>query len=232
MAETISSFLIWYLVFVFSVTTHEFAHSLFAYWGGDLTAYEGGTMSLDPVPHMKRSPFGMVVVPILSFILGGSMIGWASAPVDPRWSQRFPRRSAAMSAAGPCANFILAAIAFFTMKLLVSKGVLVFSRALSMDAIVSAPDYGGLASTWGVVAMALSILLTLNILLGVLNLLPLPPLDGAFVLEGLFPKTVGPLLYRLRTNPMMMLLLMIVIFRGVNYIFTPVLALVLHLLMS
>ena len=72
----------WYVVFVFSVTCHEAAHAFAAMKLGDKTAYHGGQVTLDPTPHVRRSPFGMVVVPILSFLLGGWMIGWASAPYD------------------------------------------------------------------------------------------------------------------------------------------------------
>ena len=69
---------IWYLVFLFSTTCHEAAHALVAKLGGDTTAAEGGQVTLNPIPHIRRSPFGMVVVPILSFLVGGWMIGWAS----------------------------------------------------------------------------------------------------------------------------------------------------------
>jgi len=52
--------------------------------GGDHTAALGGQVSLDPVPHIRREPFGMVVFPILTYVMGGWMMGWASAPYDPR----------------------------------------------------------------------------------------------------------------------------------------------------
>jgi hypothetical protein len=88
-----ASFLIWYVVFVFSTTAHEAGHALVAYLGGDRTAYEGGQVTLDPMPHIRRSPFGMVVIPIITFLLsgGGYMFGFASAPYDAFWAQRNPR---------------------------------------------------------------------------------------------------------------------------------------------
>ena len=61
---------IWYIVFLFSTTCHEAAHALVAKMGGDLTAAEGGQVTLNPIPHIRRSPFGMVVVPIVSFAAG------------------------------------------------------------------------------------------------------------------------------------------------------------------
>src|SRR6202161_835307 len=107
---------IWYLVFLFSTTCHEAAHSLVAKCGGDMTAAEGGQVTLNPIPHIRRSPFGMVVVPILSFALGGWMIGWASAPFDPAWQQRYPRRSGWMALAGPAANFTLMLLAAIAIR--------------------------------------------------------------------------------------------------------------------
>src|SRR5208282_5331142 len=93
---------IWYVAFLFSTTCHEAAHAYVAKIGGDTTAALGGQVSLNPIPHIRRSPFGMVVFPILSFFLsGGGMIGWASAPYDPLWERRHPRRSAWMALAGP-----------------------------------------------------------------------------------------------------------------------------------
>src|SRR5205807_423080 len=62
-AEFLSLGLIWYVVFLFSTTCHEAAHALVAYLGGDSTAFEGGQVSLNPVPHMMREPFGMLLFP-------------------------------------------------------------------------------------------------------------------------------------------------------------------------
>src|SRR5690349_5892393 len=103
--------LIWYVVFLFSTTCHEASHSLAAKLGGDPTAFHGGQVTLNPAPHIRREPFGMVWAPLLSFVLGGWMIGWASAPYDPLWQERYPRRAALMSLAGPAANFALFIIA-------------------------------------------------------------------------------------------------------------------------
>src|SRR5580700_10994117 len=101
-----------YIVFLFSTTCHEASHALVAKLGGDSTAALGGQVSLNPIPHIRRSPFGMVVFPILSFFLfSGGMIGWASAPYDPLWERRHPRRSAWMALAGPAANFSLMLLA-------------------------------------------------------------------------------------------------------------------------
>src|SRR6266403_1728986 len=69
---------VWYVAFLFSTTCHEAAHALVAKLGGDETAASGGQVSLNPVPHIQREPWGMVVIPILSFIFTRGMIGRAS----------------------------------------------------------------------------------------------------------------------------------------------------------
>ena len=69
---------IWYFVFVVSVVLHEAAHAFAGYFFGDHTALHHGLTTLNPIPHIQRSPIGMVVVPLLSFVGAGWMIGWAS----------------------------------------------------------------------------------------------------------------------------------------------------------
>jgi hypothetical protein len=98
---------IWYIVFLFSTTCHEGAHALAAKLGGDNTAFAGGQVTLNPLPHIRRELFGLVLVPIVSYFLAGWMIGWASAPYDPAWQERYPRRAALMALAGPSANLAL-----------------------------------------------------------------------------------------------------------------------------
>src|ERR1700758_1261504 len=88
-----------YVVFLFSTTCHEASHALVAKLGGDSTAALGGQITLNPIPHIRRSFFGMVVFPIASFLLSGGMIGWASAPYDPLWERRHPRRAARIALA-------------------------------------------------------------------------------------------------------------------------------------
>ncbi|HUT29642.1 MAG TPA: site-2 protease family protein [Sedimentisphaerales bacterium] len=98
---------VWYVVLLVSFVFHEAAHGLAAMKLGDPTAYEHGQVTLDPLPHIRKEPFGMVVMPIISYVLAGWMIGWASTPYDPFWAQRHRRRAALMALAGPAANLIL-----------------------------------------------------------------------------------------------------------------------------
>src|SRR6202167_2674225 len=175
-----------YVVFLLSTTCHEASHSLVAKWGGDTTALEGGQVSLNPLPHIKREPFGMVIVPLLGIATGTGLIGWASAPYNPAWSQQHPKRAAWMSLAGPGANFSLALLAGIAMRIGLAMGV--FSPLEpSFAHIVGAASQDG--ATDGI-ATVLSIFFCLNILLGLFNLIPFPPLDGYGVL-GLFTTDCG-----------------------------------------
>ena len=102
--------LTWFVVFLFSTTLHEAGHAFAAWQLGDPTAYEGGQVSLNPLPHIQREPFGMVLVPLITFALNGWMMGWASAPYDPAWAHHYPKRAGVMALAGPAANLILVLI--------------------------------------------------------------------------------------------------------------------------
>jgi Zn-dependent protease len=221
MDVNIAHLLVWYLVFVFSTTCHEFAHSFAAYKGGDPTAYEGGQVSLDPLPHIQRSPFGMVIVPLISFVSAGWMIGWASAPYDAEWGKRHPLRYALMSLAGPATNLLLALIALGIMRLLLELGVFIVPHAVSFTQLVGLPVDDGSRTPLGALAMALSIMLNLNVLLGLFNLLPVPPLDGAGVLQGLAPRRTGPLYERMREIPMMSILGLLIAWQIFGYVADP-----------
>ncbi len=201
-SNSIVDFVTWYVIFVFSLTLHEGAHALVAFLGGDETAYRGGQVTLNPVPHIRREPFGTVIIPVLSFILSGWMMGWASAPYDPRWARRFPQRHAAMSAAGPLANFLLLAIAFIAIKILLAAGIFSIPAEISFTRMVQpAAGYeGGFFAK--PLATILSITLMLNFLLFLFNLIPLPPLDGSGILSGLFPRSIGRMVDWLQRDPM------------------------------
>jgi Zn-dependent protease len=165
---------IWYIVFLFSTTCHEGAHSLVAHRGGDPTAFHGGQVSLNPIPHIQREPMGTVVVPIVSYIFAHWMIGWASAPYDPAWQQRYPRRAAWMALAGPAANFTLVILSGVAIRVGIYLGYFRLPEYAGFTHLAEAasPGTAGLAVTF------LSILFVLNLLLGTFNLLPVPPLDG------------------------------------------------------
>ncbi|MDB6153663.1 MAG: Zn-dependent protease [Chthoniobacteraceae bacterium] len=173
------NFLMWYVVFVYSTVCHEAAHAWSALKLGDPTAYHGGQVSLDPTPHVRRELVGMVVVPILSFISAGWILGWASAPYDPQWAERHPRRAGWMALAGPVANLILLLLAALLIRVGMEWGAFVppSFRDWNISHITQATE----GRFFEFSATLLSIIFSLNLLLFTFNLLPLPPFDGSNV---------------------------------------------------
>ncbi len=178
--------LVWYLAFVVAVTCHEGAHALVAYLGGDRTAYRAGQVTLSPVPHMRREPFGMILVPVVSVLMTGWPIGWASTPYDPAWERRHPRRAGWMAAAGPGANLLLALLAVAALRAGLEAGAFFPPDTIRPSDFVSAQS--PLVANLG---RFLSMLLTVNAVLFLFNLIPVPPLDGAAILGLLLPKEAG-----------------------------------------
>jgi Zn-dependent protease len=175
---------LWYVAFLFSTVCHEAAHALVAKWGGDPTAYAAGQVTLDPLPHIKREPFGMVLVPLITMLssLGGSMFGWGSAPYNPYWQIRYPRRAALMALAGPLTNLTLALLSAFSIYLGVQLQIFSPPFSPQITALIVPNSSSEILSGC---ASLLSIMLVLNVILTCFNLLPLPPLDG-FAVLGLF----------------------------------------------
>jgi Zn-dependent protease len=179
--------LTWFLVFLFSTTLHEAAHALVAYRLGDPTAYQGGQVSLNPLPHIRREPFGMIVVPLVTFIARGWMMGWASAPFNPEWAERYPRRAGLMALAGPTANLSLVLLSGLLIRLGVALQFFEAPDRISFTAITAAGPHTLAAG----LVVPLSLLFSLNLLLFVFNLIPVPPLDGSGALALLMSPDLG-----------------------------------------
>jgi Zn-dependent protease len=214
--ELIALGFIWYVAFLFSTTCHEAAHALAAKIGGDDTAFAGGQVSLNPVPHIQREPWGMVVIPILSLVVNGSLIGWASAPYNPDWERRHPRRAAWMALAGPATNYSLMLIAAIALRLGWAR------HWLREDPLTGNPDFA---------SSALWAFFSLNLLLGTFNLVPVPPLDGSTAIMLFMGETRSRrYLDWLRGNSYRMvgLLLAVVTF---PYIYRPIRALATYYLL-
>lgn len=149
-------------ILIFSVIVHEVAHGYAASYLGDQTARYQGRLTLNPFKHLD--PFGSLLVPLLSYQLGGFIIGWAKpVPYNPynlrpgRWSE------AIVAGAGPVSNLALA---------------LIFGLAIRF----------GQASMSQPVFEITTIVVFINIVLAIFNLIPAPPLDGSKLLFALFPR--------------------------------------------
>jgi Zn-dependent protease len=218
--------LAWYLVFVFSTVCHEGAHALAAYRLGDPTAYKGGQVSLDPWPHIKREPFGMVVVPLITLMSGNGMIGWASTPYDPDWAERYPKRSALMSLAGPLANLALVLVAAIAIRAGIYNGDFHRPEDIEYISTVVSNDGGWREGA----AMMLSLLFSLNLLLFAFNLFPLPPFDGAGALGLILPESLLDRFRAATRQPGLRLVGLLVAWNIFPYIFSPLHTVALNLL--
>jgi Zn-dependent protease len=210
--------LVFYVVFVFSVTFHEAAHAYLAMRGGDLTAYHGGQVSLSPVPHIRREPIGMVVLPIATTLFSGWPIGYASAPYDPLWAERHPRRAAWMSLAGPAANAFLVLVALLVLRAGLGRGFFAPPQSVSFAQVAA----GGGSELAGAVALLVSVFFSMNLLLALLNLLPLPPLDGAGALGLVLPEQTARRFQHAFTHTGLGVIGILIAWRLIGEIFWPV----------
>ncbi len=164
----------WVLPVLFAITLHEASHGYVAWRLGDDTAYRLGRVTFNPLKHVD--PFGTVVLPAMLFMAGGFLFGWAK-PVPVNFGRlNQPRRDMVLvAAAGPASNLVLAAVSALGFHLL--------------------PFTSETLGTWLADALGKSILI--NLVLAVLNMLPLPPLDGGRVAVGLLPRALALPLARL-----------------------------------
>jgi Zn-dependent protease len=220
--------LTWFVVFLFSTTLHEAGHALAAYRLGDPTAYHGGQVSLSPLPHIRREPVGMLIVPLVTFALsrGSWMMGWASAPYDPEWAHHHPRRAAIMALAGPAANLLLVVISGLLIRAGMASGVFYPPDRVSFTVMTAAHGHGLAAGA----VTPLSILFSLNLVLFVFNLLPLPPLDGSAAIALFMSDDVARKYQQFLRQPMFSMVGFLVAWRIFDPLVQPVYSLALNVL--
>ncbi len=173
-------------VLLIAVSAHESAHGWVAERWGDTTARDLGRITLNPLKHVD--PIGSLMVPAMLAISGLPVFGWARpVPVNPL-NLRDPRRAMVrVSVAGPAANLILAVASLIALRLLRTMEPAV--PRLVIDNLSSGALFGG--GMLGLVVALLTSSLIINVILGVFNLVPIPPLDGAGILEGFLPPAAA-----------------------------------------
>lgn len=204
----LSWILIHLVVLLFSLSLHESAHAWVADRLGDPTARLLGRVTLNPIPHID--PVGTLLFPAIGLLSGFALFGWAKpVPVNTRALRHPQRDHILVSAAGPASN-LLAAIGFLVgLKLLLTF----FPDQLSMGHPLLNP-----------LALLFSAGVTLNVILMVFNLIPIPPLDGSWILAGLSPASFSRFYDALR--PYGFVLLVVLLWSGlVEQIIGPVLSL-------
>jgi Zn-dependent protease len=206
---TIRFITIYAIPVIFAITLHEAAHGYVAKMFGDNTAYVLGRVSLNPVRHID--PFGTIIFPTLTLFLGGMLFGWAKPVPVNQGELRSPRKHMVwVVLAGPAANLVMA-----------------FMWAILLRVLVMSGQTNGFL--WEVSLAGISI----NLVLMVLNLLPIPPLDGGRVLMNIVPLNVERQLARIEPYGIWILLFLLltgvaqpVIGTGVNFFYQLILQIV------
>jgi Zn-dependent protease len=197
---------VWIVPVLLAITVHEVAHGWVASLLGDKTAFMLGRLTLNPLKHVD--PMGTILIPGMLLLLQAGFIFGYAKPVPVTWQNlRNPKRDMALVAvAGPAANLLMA----IGWALLMRVGLLLGQQGMALV-------YMGVAG------------ISINTILMVLNLLPLPPLDGGRVLTGLLP---GPWAYRLsRIEPYGFFILIALLVTGLlGLILWPLISIVMTLL--
>src|ERR1700679_4004755 len=191
------------IVLVLAFSVHESAHAYVAMRLGDPTAYMLGRVTLNPLKHLD--PLGSVFMPLIALVYHWPLIGWAKpCPITPR-NFRNPRRDDILvSLAGPASNLAMASLALILLVILKhAGGVQSIGAAMAMADHIPGVDPGGLRLF--PVAMLLYFGVTINLLLFVFNLIPIPPLDGSHVLRQFLPYKVEQVYNRIGMFGLMIL---------------------------
>jgi Zn-dependent protease len=213
-----------FVVLILSISLHECAHAASAWCSGDSTAKDMGRLTLNPVRHVEL--FGTIVLPaILTFLPGGFVFGWAKpVPVSPSLFRNIRRGQVATSVAGVAANLTLA---LFFASALGAIGVILHATYpdITSRGFMNPwrqVEFAGLpsAGAWVLLVETLKSGVSLNMILFCLNILPVPPLDGFGLLEGVAPRVVQPLLARVRGWGMF-LFLALIFTKALDYLLLP-----------
>ena len=197
----VQKIIIYSIPVIFAITVHEVAHGWVASKLGDQTARLMGRLTLNPFKHID--PVGTILVPIVMLIFTPFLLGWAKpVPVDWR-NLRKPRHDMAwVAVAGPAANLLMLIFWTLLLKVMLLSGVAEQNFALPFVAMSMAGIF-------------------INITLMVLNLIPIPPLDGSRIVSALLPARLSIIYNRLEAYGMMIVLLLM--FTGIlSDLFMPV----------
>jgi Zn-dependent protease len=189
---------------LFGIICHEIAHGWTAYKMGDPTAKHLGRLTFNPVRHIDPMGLGMFV--FTAIFTRPFVIGWAKpVPVDPR-NFKYPRQGMMLvSVAGPLTNFLVALLCALSAKLIINRSVAGISSPVQHFILESA--------VYGV---------SINCALAWFNLMPIPPLDGSHIVEGLLPRHLAQAYASLGRFGMIIIILLIG-FGAINTVLIPLL---------
>lgn len=190
--QSVAEILAWYVVFVFSITLHEAVHAFIAEKSGVANQYTGGSISFDPLFHIKREPIGMLVFPLISIIWVGWPFGYSKISYSPIVAIKNKKKSLLISISGPLFHFIVIVIAAFLIRYCILLEVFDKPLAIFSHHIIISTARNDMVFVF---AKLLSMIFTTNLLLLFYNITPIPPMDASSVVN-LFLKEKGALIYQ------------------------------------
>ena len=205
-ADQVASVVFFLVSILFSLSVHESAHAWMADRLGDPTARMMGRVTLNPLKHID--PIGTVILPIILVLIHAPVFGWAKpVPTVPRNFKNIKRDQALVAAAGPVSNLLIALCTTIVLILLeITMGPAKFFELLNTD---NSP------------INLILLFAFLNLILAFFNLIPIPPLDGSWILEGVLPDSAQGFLAILRQYGFIILIILI-FSGGIRYILIPI----------
>ncbi len=204
--------IIQFAVVLFAISIHESAHAWMAYRFGDPTARDQGRITLNPIYHIDL--IGTIIFPLILAFIGAPVFGWAKPVMVNPYNLRNPRRANIyISAAGPVSNIITALAGIIIFLILKSIGLFSGGGSFGLELVV----------------YIFFFLIIINIYLAIFNLIPVPPLDGSGILEGVL-KGEALASYE-KIKPFGFIILLLILYTGVlNKIADPIISFVLGIL--
>jgi Zn-dependent protease len=215
--NSVLNFFISISALLLAVSIHESAHGWMAEKFGDPTARNQGRITLNPIPHIDL--IGSIIFPILLYIAGAPVFGWAKPVRVNPYNLRDPRRANIfISAAGPGSNIIAGVL-----------GIIIFVVLKRLGVVDPIPLFTG--ANPGFLTLLLFDLIIINVFLAIFNLIPVPPLDGSWILEGALK---GEALYHYqKIKPYGFIILIVIIYTGIlQVIARPVFSIVVRIILT